>query len=89
MDSVFFNNFEKIFKNKKVLITGHTGFTGGWICSWLKLLGANITGFSLPPTTSPNLYDALKLKTKINFLYFTQKLLNTLKMIIPFGSKSL
>ncbi len=39
------NNF---WKNKKVFITGHTGFKGAWLCLWLKFLGANILGYSLP-----------------------------------------
>lgn len=45
------------WKNKKIFITGHTGFKGSWLCLWLHSLGANITGFSLPPPTTPNLFD--------------------------------
>lgn len=41
----------KIFNNKKVLITGHTGFKGSWLCIWLESLGANIIGISLDPKT--------------------------------------
>lgn len=44
------------WKNKRVLITGHTGFKGSWLCLWLEHLGADVTGFSLPPPTSPNLF---------------------------------
>lgn len=50
----------KIFwKNKNVLVTGHTGFKGSWLCIWLERLGANVTGISLPPSTSPNLFELI------------------------------
>ena len=38
--------FNNIYKNKNVLITGHTGFKGSWLSSWLIKLGANVTGIS-------------------------------------------
>ena len=41
--------FDGIYKNKKVLITGHTGFKGSYLALWLKQLGANVVGISLPP----------------------------------------
>lgn len=40
-----------------MLITGHTGFKGGWLSIWLKMLGADVHGYSLGPPTNPNLYD--------------------------------
>lgn len=42
---------------KRVLITGHTGFKGAWLALWLTDLGAEVTGYALPPPTTPNLYD--------------------------------
>ena len=45
---------------KKVLLTGHTGFKGGWLAVWLKLLGSKVYGFSLAPATTPNLFSAAK-----------------------------
>jgi len=42
---------------KKVFITGHTGFKGSWLCLWLHELGAEITGYSLPPPTNPSLFE--------------------------------
>lgn len=48
--------FERALAGKRVLITGHTGFTGSWSCLWLKSLGARLAGYSLPPDTSPSLY---------------------------------
>lgn len=44
---------------KRVLLTGHTGFKGGWMALWLRRLGASVTGYSLAPDTEPNLFDAL------------------------------
>jgi CDP-glucose 4,6-dehydratase len=41
---------------KRVLITGHTGFKGGWLSIWLHRLGATVAGYSLPPTTEPNFF---------------------------------
>ncbi|MDD5593277.1 MAG: CDP-glucose 4,6-dehydratase, partial [Candidatus Margulisbacteria bacterium] len=45
------------WRNKKVFITGHTGFKGSWLCLWFHSLGARITGYALEPPTDPNLYD--------------------------------
>jgi CDP-glucose 4,6-dehydratase len=44
------------WKGKRVLITGHTGFKGGWLSLWLQYLGANVVGYSLEPATKPSLY---------------------------------
>ena len=49
------------WSGKRVLVTGHTGFKGAWLCIWLRELGALVSGFSLKPTTSPALYDLAKL----------------------------
>ncbi|MGD0817818.1 MAG: CDP-glucose 4,6-dehydratase [Methanomassiliicoccales archaeon] len=45
------------YQGKKVLVTGHTGFKGGWLCHWLERLGANVVGFGLAPNTEPSLYE--------------------------------
>ena len=45
--------FNQVYKNKKVLITGHTGFKGTWLSIWLKLLGANLYGISREVLTNP------------------------------------
>lgn len=47
-------SFDGIFEDVKVLITGHTGFKGAWLALWLQELGAEVIGFSLPPSTVPN-----------------------------------
>jgi len=46
------------YRGKRVLVTGHTGFEGGWAVAWLKVLGAQVCGYSLPPATRPNFFDA-------------------------------
>lgn len=51
--------FEAVLTGQKILVTGHTGFTGGWACLWLESLGAQVSGFSLQPDTVPALYDEL------------------------------
>lgn len=51
----------EIFKNKKVFITGITGFKGSWLASYLLKLGANVQGFSRPPNTIPNHFSLLNL----------------------------
>ena len=48
---------------KSVLVTGHTGFKGSWICIWLSMMGARITGLSLDPDTRPSLYDIAGVST--------------------------
>jgi CDP-glucose 4,6-dehydratase len=45
------------WKGKKVLLTGHTGFKGGWLAIWLQHLGAELVGYSLPPPTTPSLFE--------------------------------
>lgn len=44
------------WRGKRVLLTGHTGFKGGWLTLWLHRLGAHVTGLSLPPNTQPSLF---------------------------------
>lgn len=54
------------YKNKKVFITGHTGFKGSWLCRILINAGAEITGFSLEPPTKPSLFEIAEISGKIN-----------------------
>jgi len=54
-----------IFKNKKVIITGDTGFKGSWLSLWLSKLGAEVVGISLPPVNKNDHYNVIGLKSKI------------------------
>lgn len=45
------------WRNRKVLLTGHTGFKGSWLSLWLQQLGAQVTGLGLPPPSSPNMFE--------------------------------
>ena len=45
------------WKGKKVLVTGHTGFKGSWLCLWLQSLGAEVTGYALAPPSNPSLFE--------------------------------
>ena len=53
--------YKKLFKNKKILITGHTGFKGSWLSLWLKTMGANVLGVSQSIPTKPSHFKLLKL----------------------------
>jgi CDP-glucose 4,6-dehydratase len=60
--------YEKLvetYRNKTVLITGHTGFKGSWLALWLESLGANVTGYSLEPPTDPSIFQATGLSDRI------------------------
>ena len=57
--------FKKIYKGKKVLITGHTGFKGSWLSLWFSILGANVLGISSSIPTKPSHFELLKLNKKI------------------------
>lgn len=57
--------FSGIFKNKKVLVTGDTGFKGSWMCIWLKEMGADVYGYALPPLTNQDNFVTSNLASKI------------------------
>ena len=50
---------ETTWRDRRVLVTGHTGFKGAWLWTWLEHLGARVEGLALPPATSPSLHDLL------------------------------
>lgn len=58
--------FNNIFKNKKVIVTGNTGFKGSWLSVWLLQLGAKITGISKDIPTEPSLFQSLQLQKKMD-----------------------
>ena len=53
-----------LFKNKVVLVTGHTGFKGSWLTSWLVLLGAKVIGLSINIPTNPSYFKVTNLSRK-------------------------
>lgn len=57
--------FNNIYKNKTVLVTGHTGFKGSWLSIWLHELGANVVGYALDPHTDKDNFVVSKLAEKI------------------------
>jgi CDP-glucose 4,6-dehydratase len=63
MELIMFNN---VFENKKVLITGHTGFKGAWLSAWLLELGANVIGVSDYIPTEPSLFNELSLQDRLD-----------------------
>jgi CDP-glucose 4,6-dehydratase len=54
------------WSDRRVLVTGHTGFKGGWLCLWLRELGASVTGFSLGPPAEPSLYAAARVADAVD-----------------------
>lgn len=71
------NNF---WKNKKVFLTGHTGFKGAWLAFILNSFGAKVTGYSLKPPTSPNLFELIELDKKISSITGDVRNLENLKI---------
>ena len=54
------------WRGKRVLLTGHTGFKGGWLALWLRRLGAEVTGIALAPNTKPSLFDLARVDECMN-----------------------
>jgi len=59
------SNLERVFSNKKVFITGHTGFKGSWLTFILNEVGAEVMGYALEPSTKVNHFDMLDLGSKV------------------------
>src|SRR5689334_5047379 len=53
------HTLENHYKGKKVFVTGHTGFKGAWLITWLHLLGAEIKGYALAPETDESIYNII------------------------------
>lgn len=65
-DTEFFRN---VFKGKRVLVTGHTGFKGSWLAIWLKESGAEVLGYSLEPPSNPNNFDTTNLRNRMTHIH--------------------
>jgi CDP-glucose 4,6-dehydratase len=59
------NPTPEFWRGKRVLVTGHTGFKGGWLAHWLLGLGADVSGLALAPDTAPNLFEASRLGDRL------------------------
>lgn len=69
------------FKDKNILVTGHTGFKGTWLCKILINAGANVTGYSLEPSTNPNLFELTSIKDFMNSIIGDIRDINHLKAV--------
>lgn len=54
------------FDGRSVFVTGHTGFKGSWLSMWLARLGARVTGYGLPPSSTPNLFELANVQDTLN-----------------------
>jgi CDP-glucose 4,6-dehydratase len=61
-------NFSNSFRDKRILITGHTGFKGAWLANWLLHLGAKVSGFALAPVYKENLFTLSNLENEIDHM---------------------
>ncbi|NCW26721.1 MAG: CDP-glucose 4,6-dehydratase [Verrucomicrobia bacterium] len=59
-------DWKSFYKGARVLVSGHTGFKGAWLCEWLLALGAKVHGFALEPPTTPALFDQLDLTRRMH-----------------------
>jgi CDP-glucose 4,6-dehydratase len=74
--------FADTFKNKKVLITGHTGFKGSWLGLWLHEIGADVVGVSLDIPTNPSLYKTIKIESRIKSYFADVRNLSAFKDVV-------
>ena len=56
------------WRGRRVLVTGHTGFKGAWLCYWLTRMGARVVGLALPPNTDPNLFSEAAIGSRVESL---------------------
>ncbi len=82
MENMVITMFADIYKDKRVLVTGHTGFKGTWLTAWLLKLGAKVCGVSKDIPTTPSMFQELKLDQKIEHHIADVRDLATLKSIL-------
>ncbi len=73
--------FHSIYNNRRVLITGHTGFKGSWLALWLRELGAQVVGYALEPPADPNLFGLCGLEQKLTSCKGDVRDLSTLRNV--------
>ncbi|MBA3655794.1 MAG: CDP-glucose 4,6-dehydratase [Gemmatimonadaceae bacterium] len=79
------HSFESTYSGRRVLVTGHTGFKGTWLASWLIKLGAEVTGVSKGIPTSPSMFEDLGLSSKLNDIRLDVRDLDALADIVGEG----
>ena len=70
------------WQGKKVFVTGHTGFKGGWLSLWLQSMGAEVVGYSLAPPTRPSLFEVAKVEQGMTSIIGDVRDLNFLQSAI-------
>ena len=70
------------WKGKKVLVTGHTGFKGSWLCLWLQYRGASVVGYALEPPTTPSLFGIAKVGETMESIIADVRDLDNLKAVV-------
>ena len=78
----------EFYKGKKVLVTGHTGFKGAWLCRILIKAGAEVTGYSLEPPTAPDLFSMAGLEGRMDSVIGDIRDLDHLKRTFERRSRS-
>ena len=73
--------FGNVYRGKRILITGHTGFKGSWLTAWLLSLGADVLGYSFNIPTNPSNFEVLGLENKIKHVIGDTRNLNDLKKV--------
>ncbi len=81
--------FNDFYQNKRVLVTGHTGFKGSWLSLWLHELGANVTGFALPPSTNPSHFNLISLDNLVGHFEGDIRDLETIKHVFDIAKPEL
>ena len=77
--------FDDFYRGKKVLVTGHTGFKGSWLSTWLVNLGADVIGYSLDVPSEPSLFEDIKLFEKITDIRGDIRDLDNFKQVLQCG----
>lgn len=70
------------WKGRRVFLTGHTGFKGGWLSLWLNALGANVTGYALDPPTEPSLFEQARIAEAVRSVHGDTRDFSRLKMAL-------